>query len=45
MNIIGENVEFSYLAEAKSVNINHDLIAEVGKNLKFIYTPLHGTEK
>lgn len=45
MNIIGENVDLAYLAEAKSVNINHDLIAEVGKNLKFIYTPLHGTGK
>ena len=34
MNIIGENVDLAYLAEAKSVNINHDLIAEVGKTIQ-----------
>ncbi|WP_404825440.1 phospho-sugar mutase [Fructilactobacillus lindneri] len=45
MSIVGENVDVDYLKEAKTVNVNHDLIKEVGKDLKFIYTPLHGTGK
>lgn len=45
MSIVGENVDVDYLKEAQTVNVNHDLIKEVGKDLKFIYTPLHGTGK
>ncbi|MCL0318638.1 phospho-sugar mutase [Apilactobacillus xinyiensis] len=45
IKIIGEDVDEAYLTEAKSVNINHELIKKTGKNLKFVYTPLHGTGK
>ncbi|KRM69929.1 phosphoglucomutase phosphomannomutase alpha beta alpha domain I [Apilactobacillus ozensis DSM 23829 = JCM 17196] len=45
IKIIGEDVDEAYLKEAKSVNINHTLIKKAGKNLKFVYTPLHGTGK
>ncbi|GLB46459.1 phosphoglucomutase [Philodulcilactobacillus myokoensis] len=45
LSIIGEEVDEAYLADAKSVNVNHDLIKKVGKDLKFVYTPLHGTGK
>ncbi|MCY9806405.1 phospho-sugar mutase [Lentilactobacillus senioris] len=43
MNLIGEDVDQAYLKELKTVNINHDLIAQTGANMKFVYTPLHGT--
>lgn len=43
MNLIGEDVDQAYLKELKTVNINHELIAQTGANMKFVYTPLHGT--
>ncbi|WKN29086.1 phospho-sugar mutase [Apilactobacillus kunkeei] len=45
LSVIGEDVDDAYLANVKTVNVNHDLIKEVGKKLKFVYTPLHGTGK
>lgn len=45
INIIGEEVDNAYLKEVKSVTINHELIKEMGDNLKLVYTPLHGTGK
>ncbi|WP_203619594.1 phospho-sugar mutase [Apilactobacillus nanyangensis] len=45
LSVIGEDVDDAYLANVKTVNVNHDLIKEVGKELKFVYTPLHGTGK
>jgi phosphoglucomutase len=45
INIIGEEVDNAYLKEVKSVTINHELIEEMGDNLKLVYTPLHGTGK
>ncbi|MGO2637954.1 MAG: phospho-sugar mutase [Enterococcus viikkiensis] len=45
INIIGEEVDKEYLKEIKSVTINQALINEMGKELKLVYTPLHGTGK
>lgn len=45
MNLIGENVDIDYLAKVKTVNIDLDLIKNVGANMKFVYSPLHGTGK
>ncbi|KID42231.1 phospho-sugar mutase [Fructilactobacillus fructivorans] len=45
MSIVGENVDVPYLQAVQTVNVNHDLINKVGKDLKFVYTPLHGTGK
>ncbi|MDT2754779.1 phospho-sugar mutase [Enterococcus pseudoavium] len=45
INIIGEEVDSEYLKEIKSVTINQELINEMGKELKLVYTPLHGTGK
>ncbi|MGO3114348.1 phospho-sugar mutase [Enterococcus pseudoavium] len=45
INIIGEEVDSEYLKEIKSVTINQALINEMGKELKLVYTPLHGTGK
>lgn len=45
LSVVGEDVDDAYLANVKTVNVNHNLIREVGKELKFVYTPLHGTGK
>ncbi len=45
INIIGEQVDLPYLEKLKTVTINEKLIKEVGKDLKLVYTPLHGTGK
>lgn len=45
LQIIGENVDQPYLKNVASVTINPDLIQSVGKTMKLIYTPLHGTGK
>ncbi|MBS6097860.1 MAG: phospho-sugar mutase, partial [Streptococcus vestibularis] len=43
IEVIGENVDAEYLKEVKDVNINQDLINEYGRDMKIVYTPLHGT--
>ncbi len=45
INIIGEEVDLPYLENVKTVTINQALINEMGKDLKLVYTPLHGTGK
>lgn len=45
INIVGEEVDNAYLKEIKTVTINQELINEMGKELKLVYTPLHGTGK
>lgn len=45
ITIIGEEVDAAYLKEMKAVTINQELIDEMGKDLKLVYTPLHGTGK
>ncbi|MGG5358936.1 MULTISPECIES: phospho-sugar mutase [unclassified Enterococcus] len=43
INIIGEEVDDAYLKEIRSVTVNQELVDEMGKELKLVYTPLHGT--
>ncbi|ESA57348.1 phosphoglucomutase/phosphomannomutase, alpha/beta/alpha domain I [Streptococcus pyogenes GA03805] len=43
IQVIGEDVDMEYLREVKDVNINQDLINNFGKDMKIVYTPLHGT--
>lgn len=43
IEVIGEAVDVEYLKEVKDVNINPALIKEFGKDMKIVYTPLHGT--
>ncbi|MGM0215191.1 phospho-sugar mutase [Enterococcus sp. AZ109] len=43
ITVIGEEVDAAYLEEIKAVTIDHELVAEMGKSLKLVYTPLHGT--
>ncbi len=43
IEVIGDAVDAEYLKEVKDVNINPKLIDEYGKDMKIVYTPLHGT--
>lgn len=43
LKIIGDEIDQAYLAEVNQVTINHELVAEEGKTMKLIFTPLHGT--
>ncbi|WP_144561393.1 phospho-sugar mutase [Bacillus mycoides] len=43
LHIIGQEVDDAYLAELQTVIINKEMVQEVGKDLKIVFTPLHGT--
>ena len=43
IEVIGDAIDTEYLKEVKDVNINQKLIDEYGKDMKIVYTPLHGT--
>lgn len=43
IEVIGEALDAAYLEEVKSVHINQDLIDQYGRDMKIVYTPLHGT--
>ena len=43
IEVIGDAIDTEYLKEVKDVNINPALIEEFGKDMKIVYTPLHGT--
>lgn len=42
-NIIESTADDEYIAKVKSLMLNPGLVKEFGKNLKVVYTPLHGT--
>ena len=42
-NTIGEEIDKSYLAELKKLVVNQDAINKMQKDIKIVYTPLHGT--
>ncbi|PKK39321.1 Phosphoglucomutase [Clostridiaceae bacterium JG1575] len=41
--LIGEDVDRAYYESIKTLSVKRDLIAQHAKDLKIIYTPLHGT--
>ncbi|MCU4768345.1 phospho-sugar mutase [Bacillus toyonensis] len=43
LHIIGQEVDDAYAAELNDVIINKEMVQKVGKDLKIIFTPLHGT--
>jgi phosphoglucomutase len=43
LNIIGEEVDKLYIDKVKALSIRKDLIAKSAKDLKIIYTPIHGS--
>ncbi len=38
-------MDHAYLEEIKAVTIDQELVETMGKDLKLVYTPLHGTGK
>ena len=42
-NEISEDVDKAYIEELKKLVLNKDVITKVQKDLKIVYTPLHGT--
>ncbi|WP_334116772.1 phospho-sugar mutase [Ligilactobacillus sp.] len=43
LKIIGSEIDREYLAEVRKVTVDPELVAEEGKTMKLIFTPLHGT--
>jgi phosphoglucomutase len=43
LNIIGEDVDKSYIDRVKGLTIREELVKEQAKDLKIIYTPIHGS--
>lgn len=42
-NIIGKEIDNEYIDELKKLVLNKEIISKVQKDLKIVYTPLHGT--
>lgn len=43
IEIIGKEIDDVYIEKLKSLRINTDIMEKEGRNLKIVYTPLHGT--
>lgn len=43
LSYIGENVDEEYIKNVKSLVIRKELVKEKAKELKIIYTPIHGS--
>ena len=41
-NVVGKEIDDRYIEELKKCVLNPDIIREQGKDLKIVYTPLHG---
>ena len=42
-NVIGKEIDDEYIEELKKLVLNKEIIKKEGKELKIVYTPLHGT--
>ena len=40
---IGKDVDDAYLSEIKTVTVNQELVDQEGRDMKLVYSPLHGT--
>ncbi|WP_062353921.1 phospho-sugar mutase [Bacillus kwashiorkori] len=43
LTYIGEEIDADYLEQLKTIQLNKDIVEQVGKDLKIVFTPLHGT--
>ncbi|MFO7341286.1 MAG: phospho-sugar mutase [Bacillaceae bacterium] len=43
LQYIGENIDLAYIEKLKTIQLNRDVILNGGKDLKIVFTPLHGT--
>ena len=44
-NIIGKEIDDKYIKELKKLVLNPDIVSEMAKDLKIVYTPFYGTGK
>lgn len=42
-NVIGEDIDDKYMEQLKKQSIHPDIIKKMAKDIKIVYTPLHGT--
>ncbi|MDR4949887.1 phospho-sugar mutase [Neobacillus cucumis] len=43
LTYIGEEVDNAYVTQLKTLQLNPEVVADVAKDLKIVYSPLHGT--
>ncbi|MHA7093098.1 phospho-sugar mutase [Priestia megaterium] len=43
LTYIGEEVDAAYIEQLKTIQLNREIVEKVGKDLKIVFTPLHGT--
>lgn len=43
LTYIGQEVDEAYIEALKTIQLNRELVKKVGKELKIVFTPLHGT--
>jgi len=43
LTYIGEKIDQAYIEQLKTIQLNKELVQQVGKDLKIVFTPLHGT--
>lgn len=43
LTYIGEEVDLDYVEQLKTLQLNPEIVASVAKELKIVYSPLHGT--
>lgn len=43
LTYIGEKVDQAYVQQLKTIQLNRDIVEQVGGDLKIVFTPLHGT--
>ena len=43
LTYIGKDVDDAYIAAVRKLSVNPELAREMGKTLKIVYTPLHGS--
>lgn len=43
LTYIGEEIDEAYLQQLKTIQLNPEMVAKVAKELKIVFSPLHGT--
>ncbi|MCX7711879.1 MAG: phospho-sugar mutase [Clostridia bacterium] len=43
LQMIGKDIDDSYISKLKTLSINPDLVKKLGETFKIVYTPIHGT--
>ncbi|MFS0904265.1 phospho-sugar mutase [Priestia aryabhattai] len=43
LTYIGEQIDSAYIEQLKTIQLNREMVEKLGKDLKIVFTPLHGT--